>query len=178
MVGANGKDGIFHAFDANHLENGPVWSFQVGTTGNSTIGKDLAASIWDSTSRRLFVAGNQTTINSTVFAGSVRAFNPADGSIIWETGLTGGPIMGSPTLNGSGVLAAATYNLPNTSLNAVYLLDSSNGNILATKSQPNNIVFAQPVFADNHLFVANAGGFVSQGKLTAFIPSALKPSKK
>ena len=178
MVGANGKDGIFHAFDANHLENGPVWSFQVGTRGNSIIGKDLAAPIWDSTSRRLFVAGNLTTINGTVFAGSVRAFNPADGSIIWETGLTGGPIMGSPTLNGSGVLAAGTYNLPDTSLNAVYLLDSSNGNILATISQPNNIVFAQPVFADNHLFVANAGFFVSQGKLTAFIPSALKPSKK
>jgi outer membrane protein assembly factor BamB len=178
MVGANGKDGIFHAFDANNLQNGPVWSFQVGTTENFTIGTDLAAPIWDSTTRRLFVAGNQTTINSTVFAGSVRAFNPADGSIIWETGLTGGPVMGSPSLNGSGVIAAGTYNLPSINLNAVYLLDASNGNILATISETGNIVFAQPVFAGNHLFVANAGGFVSQGKLTAFIPSALKPSKK
>jgi outer membrane protein assembly factor BamB len=126
---------------------------------------------------RLFVAGNLTTINGTSFAGSVRAFNPADGSIIWERGLTGGPIMGTPTLNGSGVLAAGTYNLPDTSMNAVYLLASSNGNILATIPQPDNIVFAQPVFAGNHLFVANAGFFVSQGKLTAFIPSALKASK-
>jgi outer membrane protein assembly factor BamB len=177
MVGANGKDGIFHAFDANHLENGPVWSFPVGTTENFTIGTDLAAAIWDSSTRRLFVAGNQTTINSTVFAGSVRAFNPANGSIIWERGLTGGPIMGSPTLNGPGVLAAGTYNLPTLTANAVYLLDSSNGNILATIPQPNNIIFAQPVFAGNHLFVANAGGFVSQGKLTAYIPSALKQPK-
>ena len=177
MVGANQKNGTFYAFDANHLENGPVWSFPVGTTEDFTIGTDLAAPIWDSTTKRLFVAGNQTTINSTVFAGSVRAFHPGDGSIIWERGLTGGPIMGSPTLNGSGVLAAGTYNLPNTSLNAVYLLDSSNGNILATIPQTGNIVFAQPVFAGNHFFVANAGGFVSQGKLTAFIPSALKASK-
>jgi outer membrane protein assembly factor BamB len=177
MVGANGKDGIFYALDANHLENGPIWSFQVGTTEDFSIGTDLAAPIWDSSNKRLFVAGNQTTINSTVFAGSVRAFDPANGSVIWETGLTGGPVMGSPTLNGAGVLAAGTYNLPTLTANAVYLLNSSNGNILATVPQPNNIVFAQPVFAGNHLFVANAGGFVSQGKLTAFIPSALKQPK-
>jgi hypothetical protein len=86
--------------------------------------------------------------------------------------------MGSPTLNGAGVLAAATYNISDITLNAVYLLNSSNGNILATIPQTNTIVFAQPVFAGNHLFVANAGGNVSTGKLTAFIPAALKPSKK
>jgi len=178
MVGANGKDGIFHALDANNLQNGPVWSFQVGTTENFSIGTDLAAPIWDSTSRKLFVAGNQTTINATVFRGSVRAFNPANGNVIWETGLTGGPVMGSPTLNGAGVLAAGTYNISNITLNAVYLLNAANGNILTTIPETNNIVFAQPVFAGNHLFVATAAPLASQGKLTAFIPSALKPSKK
>jgi outer membrane protein assembly factor BamB len=178
MVGANGKDGFFHALDANNLQNGPIWSFQVGTTEDFSIGADLAAPIWDSTTRRLFVAGNQTTINSTVFAGSVRAFNPADGSIIWERGLTGGPVMGSPTLNGAGVLAAGTYNIANVTLNTVYLLNAADGSILTTIPETNNIVFAQPVFAGNHLFVANAGGVVSSGKLTAFTPSALKPSKK
>jgi len=179
MVGANQKNGTFYAFDANNLQNGPLWSFPVGTTEGFTIGADLAAPIWDSTSGTLFVAGNQTTINSTVFAGSVRAFNPANGSVIWATGLTGGPIMGSPSLNGAGVLAAGTYNISNVTLNAVYLLDASNGNILTTISQPSTLVFAQPVFADNHLFIANAGGVPSSfGKLTAFTPSALKPVKK
>jgi outer membrane protein assembly factor BamB len=161
------------------LQNGPVWSFQVGTTEDFSIGADLAAPIWDSTSRTLFVAGNQTTINSTVFAGSVRAFNPANGSVIWARGLTGGPIMGSPSLNGAGVIAAGTYNISNVTQNAVYLLDASNGNILSTISQPSTLVFAQPVFADTHLFIANAGGVpFSFGKLTAFTPSALKPVKK
>jgi outer membrane protein assembly factor BamB len=177
MVGASGKDGIFHAFDANNLQNGPVWSFQIGTSEDFATSVCLAAPVWDSTSKRLFVAGNLTTIDGTSYPGSVRAFRPADGSIIWERGLTGGPITGTPTLNGSGVLAAGTYNLPESSLNAVYLLDSSNGNILATLPQPGDIVFAQPVFAGNHLFVANAGFFVSEGKLTAYIPSALKASK-
>jgi outer membrane protein assembly factor BamB len=177
MVGANDKDGFFHALDANHLENGPIWSFQVGTTENFSIGADLAAPIWDSSSRTLFVAGNQTTINAQLFKGSVRAFNPADGSIIWETGLSGGPIMGSPALNGAGVLAAGTYNSTDVTLNAVYLLNAANGTILKTIAEPNVIVFAQPVFAGNHLFVATAAGDVPSGKLTAFIPSALKPSK-
>ncbi len=179
MVGANGKDGIFHAFDANHLENGPVWSFQVGTTADFSIGTCLAAPIWDSTSRQLFVGSNLTTINAQQFSGAIRAFNPANGNITWETGLTGGPVMGSPTLNGAGVLAAGTYNLPNPTLNAVYLLNAVNGRILATLPEPNNIVFAQPVFADTHLFVATAPGITGQAnKLTAFVPAALKSGKK
>jgi outer membrane protein assembly factor BamB len=179
MVGANGKDGIFHAFDANNLQNGPVWSFQVGTTADFGIGACLAAPTWDATSRRLFVASNQTTINAQVFGGSVRAFDPANGQILWETGLTGGPIMGSPTLNGAGVLAAGTYERVNPPLNAVYLLDARNGNILTSIPQPNTLVFAQPVFAGNHLFVADAGAVPSSfGKLTAYIPGALKSERK
>jgi outer membrane protein assembly factor BamB len=179
MVGANGKDGIFHAFDANNLQNGPVWSFQVGTTADFGIGACLAAPTWDATSRRLFVASNQTTINAQVFGGSVRAFDPANGQILWETGLTGGPIMGSPTLDGVGVLAAGTYERVNPPLNAVYLLDARNGNILTSLPQPNTLVFAQPVFAGNHLFVADAGAVPSSfGKLTAYIPGALKSAKK
>ncbi|MEO6969776.1 MAG: PQQ-binding-like beta-propeller repeat protein [Chthoniobacterales bacterium] len=176
LVGANQKSGIFYAFDANHLENGPVWSYLVGTSETFAVGADLGASVWDATGRALYVGANQTTIQSQVFAGSVRRFDPSTGSVIWETGLTGGPVMGSPTMDGAGVLAAGTYNITNLTLNAVYLLDSSNGNILKTIGQPHTIVFAQPVFADNHLFVAN--GSASSGQLTAFIPAALKASGK
>src|ERR1043166_6826745 len=144
-----------------------------------SIGACLAAPIFDSTTRRLFVAGNQTTINAQLFKGSVRAFNPADGTIIWETGLANGPVMGSPTLNGAGVLAAGTYNITTVALNSVYLLNAATGTILQTIAQPNKKVLPQPVFAGDHLFVANAGGVPSSfGKLTAFIPSALKASKK
>ena len=179
LVGANGKDGVFHALDANNLANGPIWSFTVGTTADFSIGTCLAAPIWDSVTKTLFVAGNLTTINAQQFSGSVRAFRPADGTIIWETGLTGGPVMGSPTLNGSGVLAAGTYNITTPSDNALYLLNAANGAILTTMPESNSLVFAQPVFADNHLFVATAAATIGQGgKLTVFTPSALKAAKK
>ena len=86
--------------------------------------------------------------------------------------------MGSPTLNGAGVLAAGTYNISDVTLNAVYLLNAANGTILKTIPETNSIVFAQPVFAGTHLFVATAGGTTSGGVLTAFTPAALNPSKK
>ncbi len=87
--------------------------------------------------------------------------------------------MGSPSLNGAGVLAAGTYNITDFTLNAAYLLDASNGSILTTIPQPNTLVFAQPVFAGNYLFIANAGGVPSSsGKLTAYIPAALKSANK
>lgn len=86
--------------------------------------------------------------------------------------------MGSPTLNGSGVLAAATYNSSVITLNAVYLLNASTGAILNTIPESGVVTFAQPVFSGNHLFIANANFTTSTGKLTAFIPSALKASKK
>lgn len=179
LVGANGKDGIFHALDANNLENGPIWSFQVGTTADFSLGTCLATPVWDAAGRKLYVASNQTTIQSQIFAGSVRCFAPGTGSVIWERGLTGGPVMGSPTLDGAGVLAAATYNITTPTANALYLLDSSNGNILSTIPESNSIIFAQPVFAGDHLFVATAAGILGQGgKLTALTPSALKAAKK
>ena len=161
MVGANEKNGIFYAFDAIHLENGPVWIFQVGVEGDlGTVGTCLAAPVWDSTHRQLFVGSNQTTIQSQTFAGSMRSLDPATGSVVWETGVTGGPVMGSPTLNGAGVLAAGTFNLPVPTDNAVYLLDASNGNILATIPEITP-VFSQVVFSDTHLFIATSGGILS-----------------
>ncbi len=179
LVGASGKDGVFHVLDATHLNNGPIWSYDIGTTADFTIGTCLAAPIWDSTSKMLFVASNLTTIGDQQYSGAVRAFDPGTGAIIWETGVNGGPVMGSPTLNGSGVLAAGTYNKNDFTTNAVYLLDEATGNILATIPEPEGVVFGQPVFAGNHLFVTAAEApTTSLGRLRAFIPAALKAAKK
>ena len=89
----------------------------------------------------------------------MRSLDPATGAILWETGLQAGAVMGSPTLNGAGVLAAATYSLAAPTQNAVYLLDASNGNILTTIPETSP-VFAQPVFADTLLLVATSGGIL------------------
>ena len=159
MVGGCNKNGVYYALRATDLASGPVWSRRLGKTGNLGAGDGacLAAAIWDFTARTLYAAGNKTTIAGSPAAGSVRALNPATGRVRWATPLAGGPVMGSPTLSGGGVLAAGTYNTSTPGSNAVYLLDASDGTIITTIPET-SAIFAQPVFADTHLFVATAGG--------------------
>jgi outer membrane protein assembly factor BamB len=152
MVGACNKNGNFYALRLNQLSAGPVWTFQVGVPFVNTTGEQcIAAAVWDG--KRLFVAGNGTTIGGTSYFGSVRELDPATGTPIWETGLPGA-VMGTPTLDGAGVLAAASYDVTPGSTNAAYLIDASTGSILATLSTSGATEFAQPVFADGNVLLA------------------------
>ncbi|HET9418608.1 MAG TPA: PQQ-binding-like beta-propeller repeat protein [Chthoniobacterales bacterium] len=157
MVGAASKNGKYYAFKAFDLASGPVWGRELGVPGDpgalKTTGLLLAAAIWDLQGKRLFVGSNETTIAGVTTAGSMRRLDRATGNVIWETPVSGGPIMGSPSMSAGGVIAAATYNTENPSLNQVYLLNASDGSVL-NAIQQNAPIFAQPVFADTHLFVA------------------------
>jgi polyvinyl alcohol dehydrogenase (cytochrome) len=151
MVGACNKNGSFYALRIDNLAAGPVWTFHVGIPGVKQGFQCLAAAIWDGS--HLFVASNGTTIRGVKVPGSIRELDPATGTIIWETGLSG-QVLGSPTKNGAGVIAVATYG------KAAYLIDASSGQILKTISAPTT--FSQPVFADSYLFVApNTGDFTA-----------------
>jgi polyvinyl alcohol dehydrogenase (cytochrome) len=147
MVGACNKNGSFYALRIDNLAAGPVWTFHVGIPGVKQGFQCLAAAIWDGS--HLFVASNKTTIRGVNVPGSIRELDPATGTIIWETGLSG-QVLGSPTKNGAGVIAVATYG------KAAYLIDASSGQILKTISAPTT--FSQPVFADSYLFVAPTTG--------------------
>lgn len=150
MVGACNKDGWYFALRANNLAAGPVWKLQVGAGFSNITGDQcIAAAVWNGS--HLFIAGNQTTIGGTTYFGSIREVNPATGAVIWATGLPGA-IEGTPTLNGSGVIAAASYDGASGSTNAAFLLNSSNGNLLTTITT-NAKDFGQLVFADNDLFI-------------------------
>ena len=165
MVGACNKNGYYYALNASNLAAGAVWEDQVGSvTGDNT--NCLAAAVWDQANSRLFLSGNDTTISGTAYNGSVEEVNPATGAPIWQTGLPGA-VMGTPMLDGAGVLAVGTFDYTGAP-DAVYLLDASNGQILTTISTADSQVFAQPVFDDGYLFVATAG----QG-IWAYQPSDL-----
>lgn len=142
MVGACNKNGIFYALKQGDLAAGPVWQFDIGSPAAEPP-ECLAAAVWDGS--RLFVAGNQTVIGGTTYQGSAAALDPATGAPAWQTGLPG-PVVGSPTLDGGGVLAVPTYNA-----SGVYLLNAATGAILANLAT--GPVFGQPVFADNMMLV-------------------------
>jgi len=142
LVGACNKNGVYYALRRGNLAAGPVWRFKAG--GPPSVGGQCdAAAVWDGSN--LFVAGNSTVIGGVTYGGSVRMLNPATGSPRWQRGLSG-PVIGSPTLSGGGVLAVPTYSSA-----GLYLVSAANGSILrhiATGPE-----FGQPVFADNTMLV-------------------------
>jgi outer membrane protein assembly factor BamB len=155
LVGACNKNGIFYVWRRQSLAAGPVWQVRIGGPaggGNSC----LAAGVWDAANAHLFIAGNRTTIAGTSYLGSVRQVNPATGAFVWERGLPG-VVLGTPALNGSGVLAAATYD-GTAANNAAYLIDASTGAVRKTIDIGGQKVFGQPVFADPYLLIATSTG--------------------
>jgi outer membrane protein assembly factor BamB len=184
MVGACSKNGIYYAFRQADLHDGPVWQQRIavayGTQPNPG-GQCDAAAIWDGTNF-IEAGGNATTINGVTYQGSVQSLNPATGTPIWQTGLPG-EVIGSPTEDGAGVVAAAVFQ-SNTGNYGVYLLSAASGAIIgfiSTGPSPASPVFAQPVFAGNDLLLA--GNFAVGLKayeittpgppITAVTPSAL-----
>ncbi len=103
------------------------------------------------------VCRNGPTIGGTGFGGSVGQVNPATGGFRWHTGLPCA-VMGTPSLDGAGVLAAATYGCTKPGTPAAYLINAATGAILSTLPTGANKVFAQPVFAQGTLLVATESG--------------------
>lgn len=154
MVGSCNKNGIYYAFRQSDLHDGPVWEHRMavpyGTKPNPG-GQCDGAAIWDGTNL-IAAGGNATTINGVTYQGSVQSLDPATGSPVWQTGLPG-EVVGSPTEDGSGVVAAQIFQ-SNTGNYGVYLLSAATGAILGFISTGTSPVFAQPVFAGSDLLVA------------------------
>jgi len=156
-VGACNKNGDYYALTANPLGTAPLWTAPVGEPANGDFISCLASAIWDGPTGQLYVGG-PTPVGSTTSTGSVQELNPANGHPIWQTDLPCA-VMGSPSLDSAGVLAAGTYNcLTSTLKPGAYLLNASSGAILKTLPVGSGKVFGQPVFAEGSLFVATESG--------------------
>jgi outer membrane protein assembly factor BamB len=152
LVGACNKNGIFYTLRRRHIAAGPLWQRRLGAPSTEGPGLCLAAAIWDGS--RLFVTGSGTTIDGTAYRGSIRRLKPRTGAIVWERGLDA-TILGTPSLNGSNVIAAASYDSGGG--NFLYFLNARTGAILRKIAVSGN-EFAQPVFADGYVMFARVGG--------------------
>jgi outer membrane protein assembly factor BamB len=150
LVGACNKNGIYYALQADDLSAGPVWQQTIDAPTSDGGGPCVAGAIWDGTNL-IEGAGNQATIDGTTYQGGLYSLNPATGSVVWATGLPGS-IVGSPTEDGSGVVAATVW-ASTTGNYGVYLLSPATGAILDYIPLGNNPIFGQPVFADDDLLV-------------------------
>jgi outer membrane protein assembly factor BamB len=151
-VGACNKNGIYYAL--NRATMALVWKLRIGAKSSSADPAQCSsAAIYDGTS--LYIAGDPTTIGGVAYRGSIRRVDPATGLVLWATGLPNSAL-GSPTKNGAGVVAVGTYDFTTGVPNAAYLVNAATGQIIRTL-QTGGSYFAQPVFADGHVF-ATAGG--------------------
>jgi outer membrane protein assembly factor BamB len=149
MVGACNKNGVYYAFDAADISAGPVWSRRLGVQYRSGVGQCDAAAVWDGS--RLFAGGNGTTIGGVQYQGSVRQLDPDTGAVVWEHGLPG-PVIGSPSLSGGGVLSAGVFG----GKAGPFLLDASSGALLWTVPFTNGKTFAQSIFTSTGLYLATS----------------------
>ena len=150
MVGACNKNGIYYAVREDNLSEGAVWEHTLNKPYSGAGGACVAGSIWDGT-RIIAAAGDKATINGTTYQGAVYAFNPATGASLWTTPLPG-EVVGSPTEDGAGVVAAAIWG-STTNNYGVYLLNASTGAILRYIPLGQDRIFGQPVFAGDYLLV-------------------------
>jgi hypothetical protein len=159
LVGACNKNGRYYALRRNNLGRGPVWSRRVGAAAGTGRGACLSSAVWNAQAKRLYLAGNGTSINGKTYGGSVRRVNPGTGSVQWATGLGCG-VLGTPALDvATGVLAVASWTPCHNASPAVYLLNAATGKILGTLPL-NGGGFAQPVFAGQYLLIADVSGQV------------------
>jgi hypothetical protein len=150
-VGACSKNGNYYALAAKPLGSTPLWADMIGAAAASgptaprsaTVsgGECIASAVWDAPAAALYLGGNATTIGGTSYRGSIRQANPACA------------VEGTPSLDSAGVLAAGTYAF-GTCPTGAYLIDAATGAILTTLPVGSGRVFAQPVFAQQTLFVA------------------------
>jgi outer membrane protein assembly factor BamB len=154
MVGACNKNGTYYALAQDDLAAGPVWQDQIEEGGANR--ECDAAAIWDGTDL-IQGGGAPTTIGSTTYLGSVQALNPSTGQPVWQTGLPG-PVIGSCSEDGSGVVACGVYTADTPQDMGFYILSAATGQILEHISTPSSFLFSQPVFDNNDLILTGNDG--------------------
>lgn len=148
MVGACNKNGIFYALNQTTMKL--VWWKRVATAAGS-ISACLAAPAYNGT--YLFLGTAATTVGGRAYHGSVQARLARTGALRWSTGL-GGAVLGSPALDGGGLLTVPSF--ASTSEGGVYVVDASSGRTIRQLAQGQ--AFSQAVFANARLFCATARG--------------------
>ncbi len=157
LVAACNKNGILYAWRLARVPAGPVWRFRAGVGTPRGLLSCLSVPVW--TGKAMYAASNETTIGGRRYPGAIRRLNPVNGRPLWETGLAGN-VLGSPSINGAGLLAVPTYGTSGSA--GLALVRAADGRLL--RFLPNaGPLFAQPVFVDDLLLTSS----VSR-KLTAW----------
>jgi outer membrane protein assembly factor BamB len=100
LVAATNKNGVVYAFNRSNISAGPVWQAKIANGGACPTCGDgsVSSGAFDGTS--LYAAGSKITSGGTTYPGSITAFNPTNGHIVWNVHLQGSVIPALTADNG------------------------------------------------------------------------------
>jgi outer membrane protein assembly factor BamB len=155
------KNGILYAFNESQLASGPVWESRIAVGGAAPERDEGSVSPGTFYDGRLYAAGGKTSIDGKNCSGSVRSFNPWNGSVLWQYCAPGDVLGALASANGM-VFAGAGSTL--------VVLNATSGVPLWSQKIGARI-YAAPSVAEGRLFVSTvAGRLVAFGERNATLP--------
>jgi polyvinyl alcohol dehydrogenase (cytochrome) len=145
MVAGANKNGYVYAFDRADLNAGPLWRQRIAVSGDCPQCGKGSASSGTASDGRLYMAGGNTTIGCASYLGSVRAFNPGTGAVLWEHGSPGVIVPALASANGLVIAGAGRF---------VEVLDAATGSRLYSYETGQNVWGAAAV-ANGTIFVGS-----------------------
>ena len=148
MVAAFNKNGYLYAFNRTNLAAGPLWQQAIARAGGSPQHGDASVSSAAIGGGRLFMAGETTTIGGTGYAGSVRAFDPTTGNVLWQRGESG-PVFAALAYANGLVIDGAGSTLE--------VLDATSGSPLYSYTTGSTI-YGAPSVSNGRIFAGSTDG--------------------
>ena len=157
LIGACNKNGIYYVWRRTNLAAGPVWQRQVGQSGGTGNGACITSAAFDGPGSTLYVAANQTMLNGSLVQGSMLRVEPGHrrDPLAVPAGLPPERVADAQRDDATCWPSRSTSAPPGVAgRRAVQRADGAPLRTLTT-AKP---VFAQPVFANGKLFVADESG--------------------
>jgi outer membrane protein assembly factor BamB len=149
LVAAANKNGLMYAFQRSNISAGPVWQQPVANPGSCPTCGEGTASSGAVGGGDFFGAGGTMTIGNTASRGSVSAFNPATGAVLWRHGLQQGPVVPALAYVNGLVVAGAGSE--------IVVLDANSGQQLFDYSTAGPI-YSPPSVSGGRIYVGSQDG--------------------
>jgi outer membrane protein assembly factor BamB len=148
LMSVANKNGILYTFNRNNLATGPVWQRQIAIGGTCPTCGDGVLTSGIFANGTLYYAGGNNVLNGHGTGGSISAYDPATGKVLWER-QTDRSILGSPAyVNGMiGYVEGTTFEV----------IDAANGQLLYSYLLP-SANYGGISVANGQFYVGTVGG--------------------
>jgi outer membrane protein assembly factor BamB len=148
LVAATNKNGVVYAFQRSNISAGPVWQQRIAVGGGCPLcgAAPVSSDAFDGTN--LYAGAGQITVNGTTYPGSVTAFNPSNGQVVWRHTLSGIVIPAVAAVNGL-VIAGDGSSL--------VVLDASSGASLFSYAT-GAVIYGPPTVSGGMIYIGSQDG--------------------